>query len=174
MPQILFTLSEPRVLVLAVLCASITVYLISLKKKTQDLLYLIGAFSFWTLHFLSTICDESLATVPGSLTVWELCIGLAGLVLFVGFAYNFRGSRYPNEFRLGFALATALVSACSFILVRQILMGVPPNRSIASGASVLLFLWAEAVLIRKWIGAASREEGRPYRDFALIFFLSIA
>src|SRR3954453_737238 len=172
MPQLLFTLSEPRVLVLAVLCASITVYLISLKEKTQDLLFLIGAFSCWTVHFLLMSCQESLS-VPGSFRVGELCIGLAGLVLFVGFAYHFRGTRYPNEFRLGFALATALVLACSFVLVRQILTGVPPSRSIGSGASVLLFLWAEAVLVRKWIGAASREEGRPYRDFALIFFLSV-
>ncbi|MFL6452098.1 MAG: adenylate/guanylate cyclase domain-containing protein [Bryobacteraceae bacterium] len=159
---------------MAVLCASITVYLISLKQKTKDLRFLIGAFSCWTLHFLFSICDESLSTVHGSLTVCELCIGLVGLVLFVGFAYNFRGSRYPNEFRLGFALATALVAACSFVLVRQILLGVPPNRSVGSGASVVLFLWAEAVLIRKWIGAASRDEGRPFRDFAVIFFLSIA
>src|SRR4051794_24844541 len=174
MPQILFTLSEPRVLVLAVLCASITVYLSSLKKKTHDLLFLIGAFSCWTLHFLFSICDESLATVPSSLIVCEICSALAGLVLFVGFAYHFRGTRYPNEFRLGLSLATVVVTACSFILVRQILAGVPPNRSVGSGASLVLFLWAEAVLIRKWIGATSREEGRPYRDFAFIFFLSIA
>ena len=136
MPQFLFTLSEPRVLVLAVLCASITVYLISLKEKTQDLLFLIGAFSCWTVHFLLMSCQESLS-VPGSFMVGELCIGLAGLVLFVGFAYYFRGSRYPNEFRLGLALATALVAACTFILVRQILIGATGIARIHAGPQPL-------------------------------------
>src|SRR5690349_3188412 len=121
MPQILFSMAEPRVLVLAVLCASITAYFVSLRGKTLDLRFLIGAFSCWTVHFLLSVCRESFYPPPGAILVAEMCIGLVGLVLFVGFAYNFRGTRYPREFRFGLISATAMVAGCSFVLVDQIM-----------------------------------------------------
>jgi class 3 adenylate cyclase/HAMP domain-containing protein len=174
MPQLLFSLAQPRVLVLAVLCASITAYFVSLRNKTRDLLFLIGAFSCWTVHFLFSVCRESFYPLPDTFLLAEMCFGLAGLVLFVGFAYNFRGSRYPREFRIGLIAASVLVSGCLFVLLEQILANRPLNWCVGSGTSVVLFLWSEAVLIRKWIGAESPTEGRPYRDFASVFLLSVA
>src|SRR4051794_25012475 len=122
MPQILFSLAEPRVLVLAVLCASITAYFVSLPNKTRDLLFLIGAFSCWTMHFICYVCRESFYPVPDSFLLAEMCFGLAGLVLFVGFAYNFRGSRYPREFRVGLISAIILMSVSMSVLLAQILL----------------------------------------------------
>lgn len=174
MPSILFSLAEPRVLVLAVLCASVTAYFFSLPNKTRDLRFLIGAFSCWTVHFLISVCRESFYPLPVTFLLAEMCVGLTGLVLFVGFAYNFRGTRYPREFRVGFISAIALVSACLFALLQQILTNSAINWCIGSGSSVILFLWSEAVLIRKWIGARTVAEGRPYRDFASVFLLSVA
>src|SRR4051812_28586463 len=152
MPRILFSLAEPRVLVLAVLCASVTAYFFSLRNKTRDLRFLIGASSCWTVHFLISVCREALYPLPVTFLLAEMCVGLTGLVLFVGFAYNFRGTRYPREFRVGFISAATLVSACLFALVQQILTNSTMNWCIGSGTSVILFLWSEAVLIRKWIG----------------------
>ncbi len=174
MPQILFSLAEPRVLVLAVLCASVTAYFVSLHGKTRDVLFLIGAFSCWTLHFLLSVCRESFYPLPGVILLAEMCFGLAGLVLFVGFAYNFRGTLYPRELRVGLIFATAIVAGCSAVLIYQIVANRPLNWCLGSGTSLVLFLWAEAVLIRKWISAASQREARPYRDFALVFLLSVA
>src|SRR5881227_2488331 len=153
MPQILFSLAQPRVLVLAVLCASITAYFVSLRNKTRDLLFLIGAFSCWTMHFLCYVCRESLYPVPDTFLLAEMWFGLVGLVLFVGFAYNFRGSRSPREFRVGLTAAAVLVFGSSIVLLGQILTNRPLNWCVGSGTSVVLFLWSEAVLIRKWIGA---------------------
>src|SRR6476660_102154 len=101
MPRILFSLAEPRVLVLAVLCASVTAYFSSLHNKTRDLKFLIGAFSCWTIHFLISVSRESFYQLPVGFLLAEMCVGLAGLVLFVAFAYNFRGARYHREFRVG-------------------------------------------------------------------------
>src|SRR3954454_18119998 len=174
MPQILFSLAQPRVLVLAVLCASITVYFVSLRNKTRDLLFLIGAFSCWTTHFVFYVFRESSYSSPDTFLLAEMCFGLAGLVLFVGFAYNFRGSRYPREFRVGLVGAAVLVSISFCVLLGQILTHRPLNWCVGSGTSVVLFLWSEAVLIRKWIGAENATEARPYREFALVFLLSVA
>ena len=174
MPQILFSLAQPRVLVLAVLCASITAYFVSLRNKTRDLLFLIGAFSCWTMHFLCYVCRESLYPVPDTFLLAEMWFGLSGLVLFVGFAYNFRGSRSLREFRIGLTAAAVLVSGSSGVLLQQILTNHPRNWCIGSGTSVVLFLWSEAVLIRKWIGAENSTEARPFREFALVFLLSVA
>jgi class 3 adenylate cyclase/HAMP domain-containing protein len=173
MPQILFSLSEPRVLVLAVLCASVTAYFVSLRNKTRDLFFLIGAFSCWTAHFLLSLCRESLYPLPVVIPLLEMFVGLVGLVLFVCFAYSFRGARYVREFRFGLFAAVILVSASMSILVGQILGNRPLNWCAGSGTSVVLFLWSEAVLVRKWLGAKNRVEARAYRDFASVFLLSV-
>jgi class 3 adenylate cyclase/HAMP domain-containing protein len=103
-----------------------------------------------------------------------MCVGLVGLVLFIGFAYQFRGNPYRGELRAGLIFASILVVACSCLLVLQLADGRPVIWSIGSGTSLVLFLWAEGVLVRGWKGAKTSQEAVPYRSFALVFLLSVA
>ncbi len=34
-------------------------------------------------------------------------------------------------------------------------------------------MWAEVVLVRRWMRAPSTQAARPYREFAVMFFLSV-
>jgi class 3 adenylate cyclase/HAMP domain-containing protein len=174
MPQILFSSAEPRVLVLTVLCASITAYFVSLRGKTRDLRFLIGAFSCWTVHFLCYVGRESFYPVSDLFLLAEMFFGMAGLVLFVGFVYNFRERRFARELRVGLLAASILVLGSTLFLLEQVLAKHAVNWCIGSGTSVVLFLWSEAILLRKWFGAESSRAARPYRDFALVFLLSLA
>src|SRR3954447_24202885 len=110
MPQILFSLEQPQFLVLAVICTTITIYLLTRRDKTRDLRLLLGAFSCWNLYFLFTVTRES---VVYPATAWcpivEFAVGLLGLTLLIGFAYNFLREPYPSESRVVMAVAGTAV-----------------------------------------------------------------
>jgi class 3 adenylate cyclase/HAMP domain-containing protein len=168
------TPDQPRMLVLAVLCLAIAGYFLQIRDKTRDLQFLIGAFSFWTLHFLVAVFRESFLPVSGWSDVIEISAGLSGLVLFIGFAYQFRDHPYEREFRVSFFCACVLTVLCTAVLALQLLTIHRVNRAIGSGTSMAAFMWAETVLIRRWISAKKADEARAYRDFALVFLLSVA
>jgi len=173
-PHLLFTLEEPRVLVLAVLCTTITIYLITLGGKSRDLRILIATFSCWTSHFLIAALRESVYPLPEWLAILQMGAGLAGLVLFIGFAYSFRGHPYPRELRSVLALASVSVLACCSFLAFQSSAGKALSWPVASGLSVGLFVWAEGVFVRRWIRSKHPREARPFRSFALAFLLSVS
>jgi hypothetical protein len=100
-PHLFFTLAEPRVLVLAVLCSSITGYLFTLRDKSQDLQFLVASFSCWTAHFSFAVLVEAVYPLSPWFSVAQMFFGLAGLVLFVGFAYCFRGGSLPARISMG-------------------------------------------------------------------------
>ncbi len=106
---ILFSFAEPRLLVLAVLCSSITVYFLALSQKPRELWFLIGAFSSWTFYFLFAICADGASSLALWFSVVELFFGLAGVFMFVGFSYQFREDPYPREFRVTMTIAAILV-----------------------------------------------------------------
>jgi class 3 adenylate cyclase/HAMP domain-containing protein len=173
-PHLLFTLEEPRVLVLAVLCTTITIYLITLGGKSRDLRFLIAAFSCWTSHFLLADLRESFYPLPEWLAIVQMAVGLAGLVLFIGFAYSFRGDPYPRESRSVLTLASLSVFACSGFLAFQSAKGQALSWPVASGLSVALFVWAEGVFVRRWIRSKHPRAARPFRSFALAFLMSVS
>jgi class 3 adenylate cyclase/HAMP domain-containing protein len=174
MPQIVFSVAEPRILVLAVLCASITAYFLSLPGKMRDLRFLIGAFLCWTAHFTVALIREIFYPLPAWFAVSEMCIGLAGLVLFIGFAFHFRLDVRPRSFAFGFTSACMLAAVCTGILVVQADRNQPIVWSLGSGTAVILFLAAELIFVYRWIISRHSEDSRPYRSFALLFLLSVA
>src|SRR3954447_24887895 len=144
MPQILFSLEQPRLLILAIICATITIYLLTQRDKTRDLRLLCGAFSCWSLYFLFAATRES---VVYPATAWcpiaEIAVGLLGLILLIGFAYSFLGEPHPSESRVVMAVAGAAVAGASLILAYQMIVGKPLMWFVGSGIGLLLFLWAE-------------------------------
>ncbi|MFL6417619.1 MAG: adenylate/guanylate cyclase domain-containing protein [Bryobacteraceae bacterium] len=173
-PHLLFTLAEPRVLVLAVLCTSITAYLLTLRKKSLDLRFLIASFSCWTAHFTFAVAREAVYPFSAWFSVAEMVAGLTGLVLFIGFAYSFRGNPFPREFRSVVFVTSAGVTACCTLLIYELVSGRPLFWLVGSGLSVVLFVWAETVFLRRWIAAMHQSEKRAFRSFALVFLLSLA
>ena len=173
MPQILFSLEQPQFLVLAVICTTITIYLLTRRDKTRDLRLLLGAFSCWSLYFLFTVTRES---VVYPATAWcpivEFAVGLLGLTLLIGFAYNFLGEPYPSESRVVMAVAGTAVAGSSLILAYQMVVGKPLMWLIGSGIGLLLFLWAEVVFVRRRLRAANPREASAHQQFALVFLLS--
>lgn len=174
MPQVIFSVSEPRVLALAVLCCSITVYFFSLRNKTRDLRFLIGAFSCWTAYFALALCRESIFPLSEWFSIARVSAGLLGLILFIGFAYSFGGHSFERESRIALRLAVSIGGLSSAFLVFQLATNRRINWCAGSGAALLLFVWAEAVFIRRWIHAQTARERCPYRGFALVFMLSVA
>jgi class 3 adenylate cyclase/HAMP domain-containing protein len=172
MPQILFSLEQPRLLILAIICTTITIYLLTQRDKTRDLRLLLGAFSCWSLYFLFGATRES---VVYPATAWcpivEFTVGLLGLVLLIGFAYSFLGEPYPSESRVVMAVAGTAVAGTSLILTYQMVVGKPLMWFIGSGIGLLLFLWAEIVFLRRRLRAANLREASAHRQFALVFLL---
>ena len=156
------------------LCTAITVYLITLGRKSRDLRFLIATFSCWTTHFLFAVLRESFYPLAQWLAIAQMGAGLAGLVFFIGFAYSFRGDPYPREFRSTLSLASVSVLACCAVLAFQSSTGGALSWPVASGLSVALFVWAEVVFVRRWIRLKHLPNGRPFRSFALAFLMSVA
>ncbi len=172
--HLLFTLAEPRVLVLAVLCTSITAYLFTLRNKSLDLQFLIASFSSWTAHFAIADVREAVYPLSAWFTIAQMFFGLTGLVLFIGFAYTFRRDRLPREVRWIATVTSAAVIACCSLLAYELVTGRPLSWWFASGLSVVLFVWAEIVFVRRWIGTRHSPEARAFRSFALVFLTSVA
>jgi class 3 adenylate cyclase/HAMP domain-containing protein len=173
-PQVLFSLAEPRILVLVVLCTTIVVYFLTLRNKTRDLIFLIGAFCTWTVHFLLMLTREMIYPLPVWVAAAEMCVGLAGLVLFLGFACSFGEEPSAPRVRQSVVGATIITFAYTAFLAFRIMHGESPLWPAGSGTAVVLFGWAEGVLVLRWKRARTAEEGRPYRSFALVFLLSVA
>lgn len=174
MPQIIFSLAEPPVLVLAVLCTAITIYLLTARDRTRDSRFLLSTFVCWTLYFLLSVCREALYPPIWWAPIAETGIGRLGLALFVGFAYRFRGNPYPRESRIGIAIALTSVVCSSSLIILETLTGNALSWSVGSGTSLLLFIWAEVVFVRRWLQASNPREARGHRSFALVFLLSAA
>jgi class 3 adenylate cyclase/HAMP domain-containing protein len=160
-------------MVLAVLCASITAYWLMLPHKTHDLRFLTGAFSCWTGYFLLSVLCEAALPVFEWFVFARISTGLIGLVLFVGFTYTFRADTQSLASTIKIAGAAVVAASCILLLAIQLIARRPATWGVGSGAAVVMFAWAEAVLVWRWWTAKTPEQARSYRDFVLAFTPSV-
>lgn len=145
----------------------------SLTQKPRELWFLIGAFSSWTVYYVFAICGEAVYPPWPSFYASESFFGLLGVLQFLGFAYQFRGNPYPREFRIAMTAGGILVGAYGALLGFQVASNRPSSWLVGSGISLLLFLWAEVVLVQRWLSTPNRQAARPYLEFAVVFLLSV-